>query len=134
MVVGLCERLGRKVRVVHNDTCIYEWTPERQHRGEMIVFSVWGDHAFFYQDARGAQTLKVGKVSAVPAVKLACRLNSERVAYADMEPWESKGMPGSCCPNSPPVAKKGNAKTFRTNRGGDPPKACRRAAAKIRYR
>ena len=24
MVAGLCERLGRKVRVIHNDTCVFE--------------------------------------------------------------------------------------------------------------
>ena len=70
----------------------------------MIVFSVWGDHAFFYKDTLGAQTLKVGTVSSIPEVKLACRLDYERAPYRDMEEWEE-----SCCQNSPSVAKSGNA-------------------------
>ena len=100
MVVGLCQRLQRKVRIIHNDLCIWEWSPEKTPHGAMIVFSVWGDHAFFYKDTLGAQTLKVGNVSSIPEVKLAYRLDYERVPDRDMEEWEE-----SCFQNSPPMAK-----------------------------
>ena len=48
----------------------------------MIVFSVWGDHAFFYKDTRGAALLKVAPPPRIPELKLACRVDYERVPYA----------------------------------------------------
>ena len=82
MVVALCERLGRKVRIIHNDRCIWDFTPPKTTKGEMIVLSVWGDHAFFYKDTIGAQLVKMAPVYAVPEMKLACRLEYERVPTA----------------------------------------------------
>jgi hypothetical protein len=87
MVVALCERLGRKVRIIHNDRCIWDFTPERPQHGEMIVLSVWGDHAFFYRDTHGAQGVKMAPVAAIPELKLASRVDYERVPYSEMEPW-----------------------------------------------
>ena len=86
----------------------------------MIVFSVWGDHAFFYKDTLGAQTLKVGNVSSIPEVKLAYRLEYERAPYRDMEEW---------CQEKSTLFK-----TFRTTRIDDAIHYLREAKMRIRVR
>ena len=120
MVVALCERLGRKVRIIHNDRCIWDFTPEKKQWGEMVVLSVWGDHAFFYKDKLGAQTIRMAPVSAIPECKLACRVDYERTPYGEMEPWDIES---------------GN-KTFRADRIGEVIEQLREAKRhfKVKYR
>ena len=120
MVVALCERLGRKVRIIHNDRCIWDFTPEKKQWGEMVVLSVWGDHAFFYKDKLGAQLIRMAPVSAIPECKLACRVDYERTAYGEMEPWDIES---------------GN-KTFRADRIGEVIEQLREAKRhfKVKYR
>ena len=120
MVIALCERIGRKVRIIHNDRCIWDFTPEKKQWGEMVVLSVWGDHAFFYKDKLGAQTIRMAPVSAIPECKLACRVDYERTAYGEMEPWDIES---------------GN-KTFRADRIGEVIEQLREAKRhfKVKYR
>ena len=117
MVIELAERLERPVRIIHNDRQIYDkwpstvaYPPPSWHGREWIVISVWGDHAFFYEDVAGAQTLKVAAVKPPPELKLMNRVRSvdesgeeidTRIPYHDLKPWseeafkEALSTPGS---------------------------------------
>ena len=60
MVIELCRRLRRRCRIIHDDVCIYDYTPENwekdadHHRNDaMVVWAVWGDHCLFYQPIEG---------------------------------------------------------------------------------
>ena len=95
MVVELCRRLGRRCRIIHNDTCIYEFLPENPSADSMIVWAIWGDHVFFYKDVKGVQHLKVmsSKDASAPVLQTRNEYDGDvaykRVEYKDMEAWDS---------------------------------------------
>jgi len=96
----LCRRLNRRARIIHNDRCIYDFTPEGYETEErsacMVVFSVWGDHCMFYRDTRGASCMPVQSVKEVPQFELVVRQEYDRTPYDEMRPWSPEAFSRAC--------------------------------------
>ena len=83
MCAEFCNRHTIALRVLYKSAIIYKNDVDNRHgNAPTMIYSIWGDHAFFYRDTKGAQTVKMAPVSAIPEAKLACRVDYERAPYA----------------------------------------------------